>query len=112
MLHDLRYALRGFRKTPVFTVVAILTLTLAIGANTALFTLLNALWLRELPVNNPGSLVLVHTITTTTNDGAFSLPMFREMARHQQSFSALIGWLSNSVVNVETDTRVHAAVRP
>ena len=48
MLDDVRYALRGFRKTPAFTAVALLTLTLAIGANTALFSLLNALALRDL----------------------------------------------------------------
>jgi len=48
VLDDVRYALRGFRKTPAFTAVALLTLTLAIGANTALFSLLNALALRDL----------------------------------------------------------------
>ncbi|HEV8345253.1 MAG TPA: ABC transporter permease [Vicinamibacterales bacterium] len=111
MLDDARYALRGFRKTPVFTAVAILTLTLAVGANTALFSLLNALALRDLPVRDPGSLMLLHTITPTTNEGGFSLPMLREIARQQQSYASLVGWLSNGIVNVETETeRSWAAV--
>jgi putative ABC transport system permease protein len=104
VLDDARYALRGFRKTPLFTAVALLTLTLAIGANTALFTLLNALVLRDLPVRDPDELVLLHTVTSTSNEAAFSLPMFREISRRQRSFSTLIGWLSNGIVNVETDS--------
>ena len=111
MLDDARYALRGFRKTPAFTAVALLTLTLAIGANTALFSLLNALVLRDLPVRHPGELVLLHTITATTNEGAFSLPMFREIARQQRSFSALIGWLSNGVARVDANgSQTYAAL--
>ena len=51
---DLRYATRSYRKTPAFTIVALLSLALAIGANTAIFGLLNALVLRELPVRDPG----------------------------------------------------------
>jgi ABC-type antimicrobial peptide transport system permease subunit len=111
VLDDARYALRGFRKTPAFTAVALLTLTLAIGANTALFSLLNALVLRDLPVRKPGELVLLHTITSTTNEGAFSLPMFREIARQQRSFSALIGWLSNGVARVDANgSQTYAAL--
>jgi predicted permease len=109
VLDDARYALRGFRKTPLFTAVALLTLTLAIGANTALFTLLNALVLRDLPVRDPGSLVLLRTITGANNDGAFSLPMFREIAARQRSFSAVIGWMSSGVLNVEVDREVKRA---
>src|SRR5262245_31062719 len=103
VLDDVRDALRGFRRTPVFTVVALLTLTLAIGANTALFSLLNALLLRNLPVRDPEALVLLRTVTAANPDGAFSLPMFRELAARQQSFSAVIGWLSTGVLNVEVD---------
>jgi len=102
VLDDARDALRGFRKTPVFTAVAILTLTLAIGANTALFSLLDALVLRDLPVRDPASLVLLRTVTATNPDGAFSLPMFRKIAARQRSFAAVIGWLSG-VLNVEID---------
>ncbi|HKN76459.1 MAG TPA: hypothetical protein VJW94_14865, partial [Candidatus Acidoferrum sp.] len=53
----LRYTLRTLAKSPVFTTVAILSLALGIGANTAIFTLINALLLRDLPVRNPERLV-------------------------------------------------------
>ena len=59
VLQDIRYAWRIYRKTPVVTFATILTATLAIGATTTVFTLLNALALRDLPVRDPGSLVRV-----------------------------------------------------
>ena len=103
LIQDVQLAIRGFWRAPVFTIGAILTLTLAIGANTAIFSLLNALVLRDLPVREPSSLVSLARATPTTADGAFSLPMFRAVAERQQSLSALIGWTSNSVINVEID---------
>jgi putative ABC transport system permease protein len=54
---DLRFALRTFRKSPVFVVVALLSLALGIGANTAIFTLIDQLMLRLLPVKHPEQLV-------------------------------------------------------
>ena len=56
---DIRFALRSFRRSPVFTVVAVLSLALGIGANTAIFTLVNQLILRLLPVRAPEELVLM-----------------------------------------------------
>jgi predicted permease len=103
LIQDVRLAIRTLWKTPVFTAGAILTLTLAIGANTAIFSILNALVLRDLPVREPSSLVSLARATPATADGAFSLPMFRAIAERQQSLSALIGWTSNSIVNIEID---------
>src|ERR1700723_2868458 len=56
---DAKYALRQFRESPSFALISVLTLTLGIGANTAIFTLLNSLWLQSLPVKDPGSLILI-----------------------------------------------------
>src|SRR5271170_4976830 len=54
---DLRFALRTFRKSPIFVVVALLSLSLGVGANTAIFTLVDQLMLRSLPVKHPEQLV-------------------------------------------------------
>ena len=67
MLADLRFALRNLRRTPVFAIVAILSLALGIGTNTAIFSLLDQVLLRLLPVKNPQDLVKVHSAK-----GAFS----------------------------------------
>ena len=58
LLKDLRFAVRLLLRSPAFAIIAILSLTLGIGANTAIFTLLNAVLLRPLPVHNPKELVL------------------------------------------------------
>src|SRR5258708_36209284 len=60
LVMDLRFALRTLRRSPLFAIVAIFSLALGIGANTAIFTLLDQILLRQLPVKDPGSLVMLY----------------------------------------------------
>jgi putative ABC transport system permease protein len=98
----LRYTLRTLAKSPVFTAVAILSLALGIGANTAIFTLINALLLRDLPVRDPQRLV---QLAAARPDGnvPFSYPMLREVERNQRVFTGLVGWGGGGMWNVEAN---------
>ena len=88
---DFKYALRTLARTPGFTVIAILTLALGIGANTAIFTLLDQILLRLLPVKNPQELVLLtmrgHHYGSNWGGNAISHPMFRDFRAHNDVFT-------------------------
>jgi putative ABC transport system permease protein len=98
LLQDFRYALRQLRKSPGFATVAILTLALGIGANTAIFSLLDQALLRSLPVKDVDRLVLVKYEGSNTGrlesrtDGHFyfSYPMYRDLRDRNSVFSGLI----------------------
>jgi predicted permease len=92
---DFQFALRAFRKAPVFTAVALLSLALGIGANTAIFTLLDQVLLRLMPVKNPQELVLLHMegfhYGSNWGDNALSYPMFRDLQTNNSVFTGMFG---------------------
>ena len=97
LLQDIRYGLRGMLRSPVTTAVAVFSLALGIGANTAIFSFVDALILRMLPVENPKELVFFGPATSSGNSGGFpdgsmslfSYPIYREMAQKNQVFSGV-----------------------
>jgi predicted permease len=97
---NMQYTFRVLRKNPGFTIVAVLSLALGIGANTAIFTLINAVLLRDLPVRHPERLVRLSPVRNGDKI-TFSYPMFREIERGQQVFSSLMAWSTNDLSNVE-----------
>jgi FtsX-like permease family/MacB-like periplasmic core domain len=109
-LQDLRYGLRMLRKGPAFTVVAVLTLALGIGANTAIFSLINAVILSTLPVKRAIELVvvgdpsLVNNLSQGTPDpNHFSYPLYRELRDHNSVFSGLIASGTRHGTKVESE---------
>src|SRR6266478_915761 len=91
LIQDLRYGLRMLRKSPGFTAVAILTLALGIGANTAIFTMTNGLMLRTLPVRDPGRLVeLLHQYPGEPAFNGFSWDAYQTIRDGDHVFSDLI----------------------
>ena len=123
LLKDLRYGLRGLLKRKAFAAIAVLTLALGIGANTAIFTLVNAVMLKSLPVYKPEELVL---FSDTTGEGTsledpprsgqwlrFSYASYKYFRDHNQSFqdvAALRSGVSRLSVR-RTDSQANAAAR-
>lgn len=99
---DTREAFRGLRQSMGFAVISVVSLGLGIGATVAVFTLLNALLLRNLPVRDPETLVDVSTVLPSRPIPVpLTFPAFRELDRRQQAFSSLIGWWGGAVLNVQ-----------
>jgi predicted permease len=101
LLRDFRYSLRTLRKSPVFLAVAVLSLALGIGANAAIFTLINQLILQPLPVKNPEQLTMLagrgkHYGGNNGRD-KLSYPMYREIRDKNQVFSGMFCTYPNTV---------------
>src|SRR5437899_11405938 len=86
-LHDLRYALRQLRKSPGFTVAAVLTLAMAIGANAVVFSVMNGFILR--PLNVPDAQSLYTLERASDKDTAQSYPDYRDLRDRDHSFDSL-----------------------
>ncbi len=100
LLQDIRFGLRQLRRTPIFAAVALLTLAIGIGANTAVFSVMNAVMLRMLPVRNPEQLVYLHITRTPPNssqtgfsDTSLSEPVFQQLRNQKDVFDELIGYV-------------------
>ncbi len=101
---DLIYAARGLRRSPALLICALLSLGLGIGANTAIFQLLDAVRLRSLPVQNPQELAAVRIIGGNRgmgiNNGAYAdltRPVWDEIERRQEAFSGMFAWSADRV---------------
>src|SRR5262245_18822743 len=96
ILQDLRYSARMLLKNPGFTLIAVLTLSLGIGANTAIFSVVNGVLLRPLPYQEPGRLVRVYSEFPTMNLHKFwiSPPEFIDIQREAKSWESIGGWRS------------------
>jgi len=97
-LQDLRYGARMLLKNPGFTLIAVITLALGIGANTAIFSVVNAVLLRPLPYHEPEQLVrlLSMDMTSGARDIGASMPDYREWRKRNQSFAHLAAFDTNN----------------
>jgi predicted permease len=97
---DVAYAVRTLRRQPGFTATALISLGSAIGINTSLFTIFNAVALRPWPVHDPSRVVLVHRFTPE-GGGGFGIAEFRYFAQHSKTFSGLIAMSNGERVKID-----------
>src|SRR4030095_1010421 len=92
MFRDLRYGVRMLIKKPGFTAVAVLSLALGTGANTAIFSLINTVLLRPLPVEKPQQIVALNNAAENRAFAPFSYPNYKDFRDRNEVFAGLIGY--------------------
>jgi MacB-like periplasmic core domain len=109
LLQDVRYGLRQLRRNPGFTAVAVLTLALGIGANTAIFSLIDAVMLRTLPVEKPGKLFKVQFGDPQSGGEAssFTNPMWEQVRNNQNVFSSAFAWSNMDPLDLGESCQLH-----
>ncbi|HTG91148.1 MAG TPA: ABC transporter permease [Pyrinomonadaceae bacterium] len=107
LVQDLRYAVRGLLRRPGFTFIAVMTLALGIGANSAIFSVVNGVLLRSLPLPNSESLYAIHRGTASLNrfDSPLSYPQYQDVVQQTRSFQSIGAW-------VDSDANLSDGVRP
>ena len=88
MLNDIRYAVRTFLKNPGFTAIALVTLAIGIGANTAVFSVVNGVLLRPLPFTDADRIVALWTSTPNEERNSHSAAEFRDIQGGNRSFAS------------------------
>ncbi len=109
LLQDLRYALRQLRKSRGFTIVAVLTLALGIGANTAIFSVVNGVLLNPLPFRNATRIVSLFQEKANFPKGSISYPNLLDWQRDNRTFEAIAGyrWRDGTITGVGEREQVH-----
>jgi predicted permease len=90
LFQDLRYALRQLRKSPGFTLTTVLTLALGLGASSAIFCLIDGLWLHPVRVPHPGELVRLFSTTPQDTEGGFTYPEYRTIAERTTALKSVV----------------------
>src|SRR2546426_302442 len=108
LLNDVRYGLRMLAKNPGFTAVAVMTLALGIGANTAIFSLTYAVILKSLPVPNPGELVRYTFREEGVSDLSLSGPAYDALRKHETVNRDLLAWSGVDLAVLENGTVTRA----
>src|SRR4029453_19101495 len=91
-VQDIRYALRALARAPGFSAVAILTLGLGIGATTIVFSLVDGILLKPLPIADPDRVVLARSLATNKSEMSVSFPDFQDWVARAKSFESLGAW--------------------
>jgi len=95
LLHDLRHAFRILRRSPGFTTVSVITLALAIGATTAIFSVVYGVLLRPLPYNDPARIVAVFEVNTKGTWSRLSDPNFDDLRDQNHTLQAIAKYSAN-----------------